>query len=397
MRAVVYKGPFEVAVEEVPDPKILHPNDVIVKITSSCICGSDLHMYEGRTAAESGIVFGHENMGVIEEAGPAVKTLSVGDRVVMPFNVACGFCKNCQRGFTGFCVTVNPGFAGGAYGYVAMGPWGGGQAEYLQVPFADFNCLPLPAGTDFESDFALLADIFPTGYHGAHLADVSPGESVAVFGAGPVGLMATYSCVIRGAAEVYSIDHVQERLDKAEEVGAIPINYDEGDSVEQIKDRRNGDGVDKGIDAVGYQATAPGSSPAGGEADEVPNIVLNQMIDVVNPTGALGIPGLYVPTDPGGVDEGAKRGALSINFGRLFEKGLEARHGTVQRQALQRLPARPDHSRQGEAQLRSLPRGALGGRPRRLRQVRQADRGLHQGDPQPLDSVGQPLPFAGLD
>ena len=327
MRAVVYKGPFEVAVENVPDPIIQHPNDVIVKITSSCICGSDLHMYEGRTAAEAGIVFGHENMGLIQEVGSAVKNLSIGERVVMPFNVACGFCKNCQRGFTGFCTTVNPGFAGGAYGYVAMGPWVGGQAEYLQVPFADFNCLTLPAGTENEADYALLADIFPTGYHGAELADVSPGESVAVFGAGPVGLMAAYSSVIRGAAEVYAIDHVQERLDKAAEIGAIPINFDEGNPVDQIKDMR-GDGVDKGIDAVGYQAAAAGSSAAGGEQDEVPNIVLNQIIDVVNPTGALGIPGLYVPTDPGGVDEGAKRGALSINFGRLFEKGL--RLGTGQ-------------------------------------------------------------------
>ena len=327
MRAVVYKGPFEVAVENVPDPTIQHPNDVIVKITSSCICGSDLHMYEGRTAAEAGIVFGHENMGVIQELGSAVKNLSIGDRVVMPFNVACGFCKNCQRGFTGFCTTVNPGFAGGAYGYVAMGPWVGGQAEYLQVPFADFNCLTLPEGIENEADYALLADIFPTGYHGAELADVSPGESVAVFGAGPVGLMAAYSSVIRGAAEVYAIDHVQERLDKAAEIGAIPINFDEGNPVDQIKDIR-GDGVDKGIDAVGYQAAAAGSSAAGGEQEEVPNIVLNQIIDVVNPTGALGIPGLYVPTDPGGVDEGAKRGALSINFGRLFEKGL--RLGTGQ-------------------------------------------------------------------
>ena len=327
MRAVVYKGPFEVAVENVPDPTIQHPNDVIVKITSSCISGSDLHMFEGRTAAEAGIVFGHENMGVIQEIGSAVKNLSIGERVVMPFNVACGFCKNCQRGFTGFCTTVNPGFAGGAYGYVAMGPWVGGQAEYLQVPFADFNCLTLPAGTENEADYALLADIFPTGYHGAELADVSPGESVAVFGAGPVGLMAAYSSVIRGAAEVYAIDHVQERLDKAAEIGAIPINFDEGNPVDQIKDMR-GDGVDKGIDAVGYQAAAAGSSAAGGEQEEVPNIVLNQIIDVVNPTGALGIPGLYVPTDPGGVDEGAKRGALSINFGRLFEKGL--RLGTGQ-------------------------------------------------------------------
>jgi glutathione-independent formaldehyde dehydrogenase len=328
MKAVVYKEPFRVAVESVEDPRITHPNDVIVRITSSCICGSDLHMYEGRTAAEPGIVFGHENMGVIEEAGPAVKERKVGDRVVMPFNVACGFCKNCLNRFTGFCTTVNPGFAGGAYGYVAMGPWTGGQAEYMQVPFADFNCLPLPQGTEHEADFALLADIFPTGYHGAELAGVKPGESVAVFGAGPVGLMAAYSCLLRGAAQVFSVDHVKERLDKASEIGAIPINYDEADPVKQIKERRNGQGVDKGIDAVGYQATARGSSAAGGEQDEVPNIVLNQLIDVVSPTGALGIPGLYVPSDPGGVDEHSKRGALSINFGQLFEKGL--RLGTGQ-------------------------------------------------------------------
>lgn len=323
MKAVVYKKPFEVAVEDVPDPKILHPNDAIVRITSSCICGSDLHMYEGRTAAESGIVFGHENMGVIEEVGSAVKRRKVGDRVVMPFNVACGFCKNCLGGFTGFCITVNPGFAGGAYGYVSMGPWVGGQAEYMQVPFVDFNALHLPDGTENEADFALLADIFPTGYHGSELAGVKPGESVSVFGAGPVGLMAAYSSVIRGAAEVYSVDHVKERLDKAASIGAIPINYDEGDPVEQIKSMRNGKGTDKGIDAVGYQATSAGSSAAGGEQDEVPNIVLNQLIEVVEPTGSLGIPGLYVPSDPGGVNEGAKKGALSINFGKLFEKGLK--------------------------------------------------------------------------
>lgn len=328
MKAVVYKEPFKVAVETVDDPKILHPNDAIVRITSSCICGSDLHMYEGRTAAEPGIVFGHENMGIIEEVGSGVKRRKVGDRVVMPFNVACGFCKNCQEGFTGFCTVVNPGFAGGAYGYVSMGPWVGGQAEYMQVPFVDFNALHLPDGTDNEADYAMLADIFPTGYHGAELAGVKPGESVAVFGAGPVGLMAAYSSVIRGAAEVYSVDHVQARLDAAESIGAIPINFAKGDAVEQIKSARKGKGTDKAIDAVGYQAVKPGSSAAGGEQDEIPNIVLNQIIDVVEPTGALGIPGLYVPSDPGGVDENAKKGALSINFGKLFEKGL--RLGTGQ-------------------------------------------------------------------
>ena len=240
MRAVVYKEPFKVAVENVPDPEIKHPNDVIVKISSSCICGSDLHMYEGRTAAEPGIVFGHENMGIVEEVGPAVVSIKKGDRVVMPFNVACGFCKNCLGGYTGFCLTVNPGFAGGAYGYVAMGPWTGGQAEYLQVPFADFNCLPLPPGTEFEADFALLADIFPTGWHGATLAEVGAGDSAAVFGAGPVGIMATLSCVLKGAAEVYTVDKVPERLALAQKIGAIPINLDDGDPVQQIRDKRKG-------------------------------------------------------------------------------------------------------------------------------------------------------------
>jgi len=322
MRAVVYKGPFKVAVEQVADPKIQHPNDVIVHITSSCICGSDLHMYEGRTAAQPGIVFGHENMGIVEEVGTGVTTLRKGDRVVMPFNVACGFCKNCERGFTGFCLTVNPGFAGGAYGYVAMGPYTGGQAEYLRVPFADFNALKLPPGTEHEEDFALLADIFPTGYHGTELAQVSPGESVAVFGAGPVGAMAAYSALIRGAAQVFVVDRVPERLQKMKEIGAIPIDFSKGDPVQQIRNMRGGDGVDKGIDAVGYQAIEPGKS------NESPTTVLDALIQIVNPTGMLGIPGLYVPTDPGGVDPHAKEGRLLIPFGKLFEKGL--RLGTGQ-------------------------------------------------------------------
>ncbi len=321
MRAVVYQGPFEVTVENVDDPKLLHPNDVVVKITSSCICGSDLHMYEGRTAAEPGIVFGHENMGIVVEVGNAVKTINQGDRVVLPFNVACGFCRNCQRGFTGFCLTVNPGFAGGAYGYVAMGPYPGGQAEYLRVPHADFNCLVLPEGDENEADYALLADIFPTGYHGANLAEVQPGESVAVFGAGPVGLMAVYSCIIRGAAEVYAVDRVPERLEAAGSIGAIPINFDEADPVDQIVDMRNGDGVDKGIDAVGYQAHDTNA------AREIPAAVLMALSRVVNPTGILGIPGLYVPSDPGGVDANAKEGLLLIPFGKMFEKGLVLKTG----------------------------------------------------------------------
>jgi glutathione-independent formaldehyde dehydrogenase len=315
MKAVVYQEPFSVAINEVDRPTIQHPNDVIVRITSTAICGSDLHMYEGRTAAEPGIVFGHENMGIIEETGSGVASLDRGDRVVMPFNVACGFCKNCMAGNTGFCLTVNPGFAGGAYGYVAMGPYTGGQAEYLRVPFADFNCLKLPADGSHEADFVLLADIFPTGYHGCELAQVSPGESVVVYGAGPVGLMAAYSALLRGAARVFCVDRVPERLAKAEEIGAIPIDFSTGDPVEMIKEQTDGEGTDKGVDAVGYQAQVGDSSK------EEPAIVLNSLIETVRPTGKLGVPGLYVPSDPGGPNEEAKRGMLLVSVGRMFEKG----------------------------------------------------------------------------
>ncbi|MFE5399847.1 glutathione-independent formaldehyde dehydrogenase [Streptomyces sp. NPDC056580] len=318
MKAVVYEKPFNVAVKDVDDPQIQHPNDVIVRVTSSAICGSDLHMYEGRTAAQPGIVFGHENLGVIEETGSGVVSLSQGDRVVMPFNVACGFCKNCLAGNTGFCLTVNPGFAGGAYGYVAMGPYPGGQAERLRVPFADFNCLKLPPGEEFEADFVLLADIFPTGYHGCELAQVSPGESVAVFGAGPVGLMAAYSALLRGASKVFSVDRVPERLAKAEEIGAIPIDFTKGDPAEQIKEQTAGEGTDKGVDAVGYQATSHKDV-----GHEEPAVVLNTLVDTVRATGMLGVPGLYVPSDPGAPDEHAKHGQLLVSIGRMFEKGQQ--------------------------------------------------------------------------
>ncbi|MGW0082370.1 glutathione-independent formaldehyde dehydrogenase [Streptomyces sp. NPDC003393] len=318
MKAVVYEKPYNVVVRDVDDPRIQHPNDVIVRVTSSAICGSDLHMYEGRTAAEPGIVFGHENLGIIEEVGSGVTSLSEGDRVVMPFNVACGFCKNCLAENTGFCLTVNPGFAGGAYGYVAMGPYLGGQAERVRVPYADFNCLKLPPGEEYETDFVLLADIFPTGYHGCELAGVSPGESVAVFGAGPVGLMAAYSALLRGAAKVFSVDRVPERLAKAEEIGAIPIDFTKGDPAEQIKEQTDGEGTDKGVDAVGYQAQSHQDT-----SHEEPAVVLNTLVETVRPTGKLGVPGLYVPSDPGAPDEHAKHGQLLVSIGRMFEKGQQ--------------------------------------------------------------------------
>lgn len=314
MRAVVYQGPYEVAVQDVPDPALQDPTDVIVKITSTAICGSDLHMYEGRTDAEPGITFGHENMGVVQEVGNGVATVKKGDRVVLPFNVACGFCTNCRAGKSAFCLTVNPPGAGGAYGYVGMGPYTGGQAEYLRVPFADYNCVPLPAGEEHESDFALLADIFPTGYHGTELAGVVPGDTVAVYGAGPVGLMAAYSALLKGASRVFVVDNITHRLDIAAGIGAEPINFDDGDPAQQIVDAVHADGVDRGVDAVGYQATVS-------SGEEQPAVVLNQLVDTVRHTGGIGVIGLYLPSDPGAPNEHAAKGELLYRIGRFFEKG----------------------------------------------------------------------------
>ena len=204
-----------------------------------------------------------------------------------------------------------------------MGPYPGGQAQYLRVPYADFNALKLPgpneagggpSGHDHEADFALLADIFPTGWHALELARFKPGESVAIFGAGPVGLMAAYSGVIRGASRVFVVDKVKERLDVVQKIGCEAIDFMEGDPVEQIV-KMNGGEVDRAVDAVGYQAVG-----AGPDAKEKPNTVLDSIVRVTRPTGGLGIPGLYVPSDPGAPDEKSGMGQILVPFGKLFEK-----------------------------------------------------------------------------
>lgn len=333
MKAVVYKGPHKVAVEDVVDPRIEAGTDAILKITTTGICGSDLHMYDGRTSIEPGLVFGHEPMGVIEEVGENVALFKKGDRVVVPFNVSCGFCFNCARGFTNACLTMNPDQAGAAYGFAGMGPYRGGQAELLRVPYADFNCLKLPGepGDAFEDDFVLLADVFPTAYHATQLAHVQTGSTVAIFGAGPIGLLSAMSSLLRGASEVYVVDTVDDRLHKAEELGAIPINATKGDPVEQIfkhrmhhltrESMRPGEemmaGVMCGIDAVGYQSTDLEHPER-----ERPNVVLNELIRVVNPTGHIGVIGVYVSQDPGGIDELAKKGEFPMWFGKMWEKNI---------------------------------------------------------------------------
>jgi glutathione-independent formaldehyde dehydrogenase len=315
MRAVVYRQPFDVAVEEVPDPRIEHPDDVVVRITSTGICGSDLHVYQGRTTAEPGTVFGHENLGIVEDVGSGVTSLEQGDRVVMPFTIACGFCRNCLAGLTAFCLTVHQqGFVLGGYGNAATTPCPGGQAEYLRVPYADFNCTPLPAGVDHESEYALLADVFPTGYHGCELAGVSTGETVAVFGAGSVGLMAAYCALLRGAAQVFVVDRVPAWLATAREIGAIPVDLAEGDPVQQIRDLTGGEGTDRGIDAVDHQVAAVSGDGSQNQAsNHVLSQALNQLVQIVRPAGSLGVPGHCVPSDPG-------RPPLALDA--LVEKGL---------------------------------------------------------------------------
>ncbi|WP_028045822.1 glutathione-independent formaldehyde dehydrogenase [Cellulomonas sp. URHE0023] len=316
MRAVVYRGPRQVEVTEVPDPTIQAPTDAVVRITTTNICGSDLHMYEGRTSVEEGKVLGHENMGIVEEVGPAVTRIKVGDRVSVPFNIACGTCRNCLQGWTSFCTRTNPteGMDGAAYGYANMGPYDGGQAEYLRVPFADVNLLELPPGTEHENDFTMLSDIFPTGWHGTVLAGTQPGDDVVVYGAGPVGLMAAHSALIRGAARVFVVDKEPDRLALAKQIGAEAVDFSAGDPVEQVLDATQGRGTDRGVEAVGYQAHDP-------SGEEHPELVLDNLVKTVRTTGGIGVVGVYVPQDPGGKDEAAQQGRIGFDYGTFFTKG----------------------------------------------------------------------------
>jgi glutathione-independent formaldehyde dehydrogenase len=316
MKAVVYKGPREIAVEDVEDATIEHPLDAVIRITTANICGSDLHPYEGRADMESGTVFGHENMGIVVEVGAGVDRVKVGDRVSVPFNIACGTCRNCNRGFTAACLRANPsGNPGAGYGYPKMGPFRGGQAELLRVPWADFNLLELPAGTQWENDFAMLSDIFPTGYHGVELSGFRTGETVAIFGAGPVGLMAAHSAMLRGASQVFVVDKETDRLSLAQSFGATVVDLADGDVVEAIMDATDGFGVDRGVEAVGYQA-----HDAAGH--EHPELVLDNLVSVVRATGGIGVVGVYVPEDPGAATEEAKEGRIGFSFGAAFEKAL---------------------------------------------------------------------------
>lgn len=330
MKALVYNGPRDVSLKEMPDASIEKHTDVLVRITTTNICGSDLHMYEGRTNMEKGRILGHESMGEVIEIGKAVDRVKVGDMVCLPFNIGCGFCANCEKGLSGFCLTVNPGTAGGAYGFAGMGPYSGGQAELLRVPYGDYNCLVLPDDAkEKENDYVMLSDILPTGYHATELAGVKPGESVVIYGAGPVGLMAAASAFIKGASQVFVVDSHKDRLALAEKIGAVAIDDTEGDGVKKVLDLTDGQGADRGCECVGYQCCNL-------HGKEVPNLTMNNLVKTVKATGIIGVVGVFLPEDPGAQDDLAKEGKLAFDFGQFWVKGQRIATGQANVKAYNR-------------------------------------------------------------
>jgi glutathione-independent formaldehyde dehydrogenase len=324
-RGVVFLGPDHVEVQSIDYPKLENPagkkinHGVILKVVSTNICGSDQHMVRGRTTAPAGMVLGHEITGEVVELGSDVEYIKKGDLVTVPFNVACGRCRTCRSGETGVCLNVNPGRAGGAYGYVDMGGWIGGQAEYVMVPYADFNLIPFPDKAQAMSkvkDLTMLSDILPTGFHGAVNAGVGVGSIVYVAGAGPVGLASAAAAHILGAAVVMIGDMNTERLAHAKSVGFEPIDLAKDGSLEdQIAQIVGKPEVDAAIDAVGFEARAHGKSGA-----EAPATVLNSLMNITRAAGSVGIPGLYVTEDPGSHDQAAQTGNLSLRFGLGWAK-----------------------------------------------------------------------------
>ncbi len=324
-RGLVYLGPHNVEVQTTDYPELSLgtrscQHGVILKVVATNICGSDQHMVRGRTTAPSGLVLGHEITGQVIEAGKDVEFISVGDIVSVPFNIACGRCRNCKEGKTGICLHVNPARPGAAYGYVDMGGWVGGQAEYVMVPYADFNLLKFPdpdQALEKIRDLTLLSDIFPTGFHGAVSAGVGPGSIVYIAGGGPVGLASAAGSQLLGAALVIVGDMIPERLAQARSFGCETVDLTHaatlGEQIEQIVGEPE---VDSAVDCVGFEARGHGSE----SNVERPATVLNSLMEVTRAGGSIGIPGLYVTGDPGGVDENAKVGNLGIRIGLGWAK-----------------------------------------------------------------------------
>ncbi|MDP9436364.1 MAG: formaldehyde dehydrogenase, glutathione-independent [Actinomycetota bacterium] len=335
-RAVAYVEPGKVEVQDTPYPKLelvngpgvnpanvgrITEHGVILKTVTTNICGSDQHMVRGRTTAPAGLVLGHEITGEVIEKGRDVEFVEIGDIVSVPFNIACGRCRNCKERKTGVCLQVNPDRPGSAYGYVDMGGWVGGQAEYVMVPYADWNLLKFPdrdQALEKIRDLTMLSDIFPTGYHGCVTAGVGTGSTVYIAGAGPVGLAAAVSAQLLGAAVVIVGDLVEDRLAQARSFGCETVDVSKGDPKDQVEQILGVPEVDCAVDAVGFEARGHGE----GAKKEAPATVLNSLMELTTAGGAIGIPGLYVTGDPGGVDEAAKVGALSLSLGTGWAKSL---------------------------------------------------------------------------
>jgi threonine dehydrogenase-like Zn-dependent dehydrogenase len=333
MRANCWYGKNDMRVEEVPDPEILNPRDAIVKITSTAICGSDLHLYNGFVPTmEKGDIVGHEFMGEVVEVGSGVKNLKEGDRIVVPFPISCGNCYFCQEGLSSLCENSNPNAVlaekmwghspAGIYGYShLLGGYAGGQAEYARVPFADVDHVKVPEGLSDEK-VLFLSDIFPTGYMAAENCDIKPGDTIAVWGCGPVGQFAIRSAFLLGAERVIAIDRVPERLLMAKEGGAEILNYEDVDSViETLKDLTGGRGPDACIDAVGMEAHGHGIQYGYDRAKQAmmletdrPIALREAMLSVRN-GGTLSVPGVY----GGFVDK--------IPFGSIMNRSITIKTG----------------------------------------------------------------------
>jgi len=333
-KAVAYMGPGKVEVQDTDYPTLelrdgpgvnpanvgrKVPHGAILKCVATNICGSDQHMVRGRTTAPAGLVLGHEITGEVVEVGPDVEYVKVGDLCSVPFNISCGRCRNCKEGHTGVCLNVNPDRPGSAYGYVDMGGWVGGQAQYVLVPYADWNLLKFPdkdQAMEKILDLAMLSDIFPTGYHGCYTAGVSTGSTVYIAGAGPVGLAAATAAQLLGAAAVLVADLNADRLAKAASFGCETVDVSKGDPKDQIEQILGVPEVDCAVDAVGFEARGHG----GDAGTERPATVLNSMMDITRAAGRIGIPGLYVTGDPGAADQAAQQGSLSIRIGLGWAK-----------------------------------------------------------------------------
>jgi len=334
MKAVAYIEPMKVEIQDIEYPSLelkdgpgVNPanvgrqchHGVILKLVATNICGSDQHMVRGRTTAPPGLILGHEITGEVVEVGRDVEFIKQGDLVSAPFNIACGRCRMCKEGHTGVCLNVNPERPGSAYGYVDMGGWQGGQAEYVMVPYADWNLLKFPdrdQAMEKILDLTMLSDILPTGYHGCVSAGVTTGSTVYIAGAGPVGLAAAAAAQLLGAAVVIVGDMNADRLAHARSFGCETVDLTADGTLPEMIEQIVGEPVvDASVDAVGFEARGHGK-----DAGEAPATVLNSIMEVTRAAGRLGIPGLYVTGDPGAPDESAKEGSLSIRIGLGWAK-----------------------------------------------------------------------------